>query len=51
MLQVWQCAFEPHPEELQKTTRRFASCAGNSICIVDAKTGKVEAKYNAKDIR
>ncbi|KAJ9589710.1 hypothetical protein L9F63_017082 [Diploptera punctata] len=49
--QVWLCAFEPNPEDPQKTTRRFATCAGNSICIINAKTGTVQAKYNADDIR
>ncbi|PSN47611.1 Leucine-rich repeat and WD repeat-containing protein 1 [Blattella germanica] len=49
--QVWHCAFEPDPDDNQRTTENFATCGGNIICFVNARKGKVQAKYTAKDLR
>ena len=42
--QVWHCAFEPFggvPEE----NSVFASCGGNSVCIIDARDASVKTKH------
>ncbi|XP_046386130.1 leucine-rich repeat and WD repeat-containing protein 1-like [Ischnura elegans] len=43
--QVWQCAFEPDMNSPGHTTNLLATCGGNSVCLVDAVTGKVSKKF------
>jgi hypothetical protein len=34
-----------------KTTNIVATCGGNSICLINVKTGEVTAKFRSKDLR
>ena len=43
--QVWCCAFEPDVKDNLMTTNIFASCGGNSVCLIDCETLKVESRF------
>jgi hypothetical protein len=34
-----------------KTTNTVATCGGNSICLINVKTGEVTRKFTSKDMR
>jgi hypothetical protein len=34
-----------------KTTNVVATCGGNSICLINVKTGEVTGKFWSKDLR
>ncbi|MCL4130163.1 UNVERIFIED_CONTAM: hypothetical protein GTU68_051455 [Idotea baltica] len=44
--QIWQCSFEPDPQEPSKHTDIVATCGGTSVCFICVKTGEVILKYN-----
>ncbi|XP_034255624.1 leucine-rich repeat and WD repeat-containing protein 1-like [Thrips palmi] len=48
---VWACAFEPHPDYPEKTTDLIATCAANSICVIDVKKECMVTKHYAKQAR
>ncbi|GFG30538.1 hypothetical protein Cfor_10826 [Coptotermes formosanus] len=49
--QVWQCVFEPNKDDPMKTANVVATCGGNSICLINVKTGEVTGKFRSKDLR
>lgn len=44
-IQIWAVAFEPDVIRNGETTSLFASCGGDSVCFINAKTGKVRSKF------
>jgi len=34
-----------------KTTNIVATCGGNSVCLINVKTGKIRGKFWSKDLR
>lgn len=44
--QVWCCEFEPNKNNPSETTNIVATCGGESICLVDCETSKVQAKFH-----
>jgi len=34
-----------------KTTNVIATCGGNSVCLINVKTGEVTGKFWSKDLR
>jgi hypothetical protein len=47
--QIWEAAFEPDPQDPDRTTSLVATCGGNTICITDVNTGTVMMKYKHKE--
>lgn len=43
-MQIWRCAFEPHPENEGKWTDIVATCGGSYICLIDCRKGECKAK-------
>jgi len=44
-VQIWSVEFEPDVIRNGETTGVFASCGGDSVCFINAKTGKVKNKF------
>ncbi|XP_033116275.1 leucine-rich repeat and WD repeat-containing protein 1-like [Anneissia japonica] len=47
---VWKCAFEPDPANPKNSTSTVATCGGNSVCLIDCKTGKVMKRYKHENV-
>eukprot|EP00062_Callorhinchus_milii_P011600 gi/632957732/ref/XP_007894646.1/ PREDICTED: leucine-rich repeat and WD repeat-containing protein 1 isoform X1 [Callorhinchus milii] len=51
--QLWACAFEPESNSTQildaglQSSRTVATCGGDSVCVIDCETGKVQHKYKS----
>jgi hypothetical protein len=43
--------FEPNKDDPMKTANVVATCGGNSICLINVKTGEVTGKFRSKDLR
>ncbi|XP_078598919.1 leucine-rich repeat and WD repeat-containing protein 1-like isoform X1 [Branchiostoma floridae x Branchiostoma japonicum] len=42
---VWKCVFEPDPDNTDKSTSIVATCGGESVCLLDCRTGKIVQKF------
>nr|XP_009859337.1 leucine-rich repeat and WD repeat-containing protein 1-like [Ciona intestinalis] len=47
--QVWCCSFEPDIEEKSKTTNLVATCGGDTVCITECTTAKVQMRFQQKN--
>ncbi|XP_019620706.1 PREDICTED: leucine-rich repeat and WD repeat-containing protein 1-like isoform X1 [Branchiostoma belcheri] len=43
---VWKCVFEPNPDKTEESTSIVATCGGESVCLLDCRTGKVVQKFS-----
>ncbi|KAK3084445.1 hypothetical protein FSP39_013679 [Pinctada imbricata] len=42
---VWKCAMEPDVNNPGQTTNMLVTCGGQTVCLIDCKTGKVMKRY------
>ncbi|CAH1231635.1 LRWD1 [Branchiostoma lanceolatum] len=43
---VWKCVFEPNPDNTEESTSIVATCGGESVCLLDCRTGKIVQKFS-----